>query len=254
MGGPENYLSSCLSQFESRLDKPNVSALAGPISASYLLSRAGDFLGWLGRTFGPVDFSHHFFVAIALGLTFTLPYVVLAWRGPAKDVAQPYIAASVVYLLMLFILLPPENQRYFLPLSLIVGWSVPGLFTLPHKPLQRVCFALIAAPLVASLILVRTLSYPPPTVAALIWVMSNRPDAVLYTRELQMHAKFYWPEGDVRSMPKRPDQCESLFRTRRPILTTSESVCGTAGRKILIFERDERVNAKRHKVVLFELP
>jgi hypothetical protein len=254
-GGLGSYLSSCLSQFEWRFDRPSVSPLGSPLSATYLLGRVSSFVVWLGTTFGPADISHDFLVGVVLGLAFTVPYVVLAWRGAAKAIARPYMAASAVYLFMLFVLLPAENQRYFLPFSLIVGWSVTGLFTLPHRPLIRAAsLALIASTLVSSLMLIPKLSNEPPPIAALKWISSNRPDAILYTSGLQRHAKFYWPEGKVRSVPTRLDQCAALHHAPRPILSTSKRVCGISGRRIRVFERDERVNSKHHKVTLFELP
>ena len=48
-------------------------------------------------------------------------YVVFAWRGASKEVARPYLIASAVYRLMLFIMLPVRHLRYPLPLSLVIG-------------------------------------------------------------------------------------------------------------------------------------
>jgi hypothetical protein len=53
----------------------------------------------------------------ALGLLIIVPYVVFAWRGASKSIARPYLIASAVYLLMLFIMLPVRHLRYLLPLS-----------------------------------------------------------------------------------------------------------------------------------------
>ena len=71
-----------------------------------------------------------------------MPYVILAWRGASKSIARPYLIASAVYLLMLFIMLPVRHLRYLLPLSLVVGWSVSGYLALFRRPLVR-AFALV---------------------------------------------------------------------------------------------------------------
>jgi hypothetical protein len=63
-------------------------------------------------------------------LTVLLPYIYFAWQGKSKGVARPYIAASAVYLVVLYIVLIVEHQRYFLPFSFILGWSLPGFLAL----------------------------------------------------------------------------------------------------------------------------
>jgi hypothetical protein len=35
---------------------------------------------------------------------------------------------------MLFVLLPTQHQRYFLPFTLIVGWAVAGILVLFQRP------------------------------------------------------------------------------------------------------------------------
>ena len=111
----------------------------------------------------------------ALGLLVIAPYVFFAWRGASKDVARPYLIASAVYLLMLFILLPVRHLRYFLPLSLVVGWSVSGYRALFRRPAVRALAlaALAAFVVLPSFFLIGGLSKVPPPVAGLDWVKAN---------------------------------------------------------------------------------
>ncbi len=88
-------------------------------------------IGSLGQAFGPMHLTtSHIARRAALGLIIIVPYVVLAWRGASKSIARPYLIASAVYLLMLFIMLPVRHLRYLLPLSLVIGWSVSGYLAL----------------------------------------------------------------------------------------------------------------------------
>lgn len=64
-----------------------------------------------------------------------LCHLRLAQRS--QGVARPYMIASAVNLLMLFILLPIRHLRYFLPFCLIVGWSVSGYLALLRRPPVR---------------------------------------------------------------------------------------------------------------------
>jgi hypothetical protein len=256
-GGLQAYLSACLTQFEWRLDRPAVSVLAAPISGSYLMSRAGEMIGWLGQTFAPVKIAStsHILRQTALALAVLIPYVVFAWRSAAKAVARPYILASAVYLLMLFILLPIQHQRYFLPFCLIVGWSVAGVLALFKKPVVRgvALLALSAVTIVPSIVLVRGLAEVPPPVAALAWVVS-RSGSILYSTGLLRHAAFYWPKGDIRRKPETAAECND-FRTDlasgRPVLSTSSELCSIHGKESVSFKRDARVHDKHHFVSIF---
>ncbi len=134
-GGFETYFSACLAQFQYRLDRPAVSVLGGPLSLSYLATRAAALLGWLGQNFAPAHITNS--RQAALGLFVLAPYVYFAWRSPAKPVARPYLIASGLYLLMLFLLLPTQHQRYFLPFTLIVAFAVTGVLVLFRRPVVR---------------------------------------------------------------------------------------------------------------------
>ncbi len=256
-GGLETYLSACLSQFEWRLHKPAVSVLGGPISGSYLITRASGLIGWLGQTFAPVHISlNHPGRGAALGLAVLMPYTFFAWRSAAQAVARPYILASAVYLLMLFILLPIQHQRYFLPFCLIVGWSVAGVLTLFKKPVVRAValVALSAVTIVPSIVLVRGLAEVPPPVAAIEWIKSSRPAAIFYAGELSRHATFYWPEGDTRPVPKTQAECDGFRKdvaSNRLLISTIPELCGFDGKKLLSFRRDARVHDKNHLVSIF---
>jgi hypothetical protein len=123
-GGPQIYWTATVGQFEWRFGRPGVSVLGTPIIGEYLFGRVLALIGSLGQAFGPMHLTtSHIARRAALGLLIIVPYVFFAWRGASKEVARPYLIASAVYLLMLFILLPVRHLRYFLPLSLVVGWS-----------------------------------------------------------------------------------------------------------------------------------
>jgi Protein O-mannosyl-transferase TMEM260-like len=256
-GGLETYLAACLAQFEWRLDKPAASLLGGPISSTYLLSRAGDLIGWLGQAFAPVHLTaSHLLRRTALALTVVIPYVFFAWRSPSKAVARPYIVASAVYLLMLFIMLPTQHLRYFLPFCLIVGWSVAGFVELFERPLVRAAAltTLFAVNVVPSFFLVKGLSQVPPPIAALNWIRSSRPAAVLYSGELLRHATYYWREGAVRREPRTEAECANFRQdiAASTVLSTLPDLCGFQGRKIVSFKRDARVHDKHHLMSIFE--
>ena len=169
-GGPEIYWSATVGQFEWRFGRPGVSVLGTPITGEYLFARVLSLIGSLGQAFGPMHLTtSHIARRAALGLLIIVPYVVFAWRGASKSIARPYLIASAVYLLMLFIMLPVRHLRYLLPLSLVVGWSVSGYLALFRRPVVR-AFALVvlaAVTVLPSFFLVGALSKVPPPVAGL---------------------------------------------------------------------------------------
>jgi len=257
-GGLQTYLSACLSQFEWRFHKPEVSVLGGQVSSLYLINRAALLIGWLGQTFAPIHISLRYPLrAAALGLAFLTPCIFFAWRSAASAIARPYIIASAVYLLMIFVTLPPQTQRYFLPFSLIVGWSLAGLLALFRRPIVRsaTVIALFAVDIMPSFFLVRGLSEVPPPVAAINWIKSNRPAAIFYAGPLSRHATFYWPEGDARPVPKDQAECDTFRREvdlKRTLISTIPKICGLAGEKIVSFKRDRRIHSKHYLVSIFE--
>ena len=186
-----------------------------------------------------------------------MPYVFFAWRGASKEVARPYLIASVVYLLMLFILLPVRHLRYFLPLSLVVGWSVSGYLALFRRPVVRAlalaAFAVLTV--LPSFFLVGGLGKVPPPVAGLAWVKANRPTAILYSGSLRRHATYYWPEGETISEPKTEADCDQFRKnlaSGRPVLSTNSKLCGIDGTELVEFKRDARIHDKHHIIPIFE--
>jgi hypothetical protein len=253
-GGFDAYFSASVAQFRYRLDKPAVSVLGAPFSLSYLTARAAALIGWLGQSFAPVPLARW---QAPVGAVVLVPYIVFAWWSPAKAVARPYILASGLYLSMLFILLPTQHQRYFLPFVLIVGWAVAGLLVLFRRPPVRAvaAVALLALMAVPSLFLIRGLATAPPPVAALQWLRSARPHAILFAEGLSRHAAFYWPEAEMRPTPKTATACEAFrsdLASGRAMLSTRRELCGAKGSKVMAFRRDRRVHDKHHQVTLFE--
>jgi hypothetical protein len=253
--GLDAYLSACLAQFEYRLDKPSVSVLGAPLSASYLLTRASHLIGWLGQNFAPLHITNS--KQVTFGLLVLAPHLYFAWRSDSKVIARPYIIASAVYLLMLFILLPTNHQRYFLPFCLIVGFAVSGVLALFRRPIIRAAamLALFALIVVPSFFLVGDLTKIPPPVAALEWIKASHPNAILYSDGLRRHKLFYWPEGDVRGEPKTPAECDNFrkdFGLNRPNLATASTLCGVDGKQLVTFRRDRRIHDKHHIVAIFQ--
>src|SRR3954452_5870231 len=115
-------------------------------------------------------------------------------EAPRRTLRGPTSLASAVYLLMLFLLLPIGHQRYFLPFVPIVGWAVPGFLALFRRPRVRgiALAALVALTVLPAFVPVKALGEPPPAIAALQWVRSSRPAAILYSGALRRHAQYYW--------------------------------------------------------------
>ena len=167
-GGPETYWTATVGQFEGRLGRPGVSVLGTPITFDYWLARALNLIGSVGQAFAPMHLAaDHIARRAAISLFIIAFYVVFAWRSPSKDVARPYILAALIYLAMLFILLPVRHLRYFLPLSLIVGWAVSGYLAMFAKPAFRAVAlaALLAVTVLPSFFLVGQFGKVPPPVA-----------------------------------------------------------------------------------------
>jgi 4-amino-4-deoxy-L-arabinose transferase-like glycosyltransferase len=256
-GGPQIYWTATVGQFEWRLDRPGVSVLGAPITGDYLLARILMLIGSIGQAFAPIHLTEeHIARRGALGLLIIVPYVVFAWRGASKTIARPYLIASAIYLLMLFILLPVRHLRYFLPLSLVVGWSVSGYLALFARPAVRALAlaALAAVTVLPSFFLVGALGKVPPPVAGLAWVKANRPDAILYSGSLRRHGEFYWLEGKTVAEPKTVTDCiefRKVLDSGRPVLSTNAKLCGIDGTKLVEFKRDARVHDKHHIIPIF---
>jgi hypothetical protein len=253
-GGFDTYVSACLAQFQYRLDKPAVSVLGGPLSLSYLGTRAAGLIGWLGQTFAPMHITKS--RQAAFGLLVLAPYVYFAWRSPARLVARPYLIASAIYLLMLFLLLPTQHQRYFLPFTLIVAFAAAGLLVLFRRPVVRaVAMAvLVALSVVPSFHLIGGLAKPPPPVAAIAWIKETHPNAIVLGESLSRHLNFYWPEADARPQPGTEAECAAFAKdvaAGRPVLATRAEICGAQGRQVAAFRRDRRIHDKHHQITLF---
>ena len=140
----ETYLHATVGQFEWRFGRPGVSVLGSSMSSEYLLSRTASLIGSLGQAFAPMHFTESNVARrVGIGLVVIALYAFFAWRSPSKNVARPYMLACAVSLLMLFILLPVRHLRYFLPLALIVGWSISGCLAQFERSLVRAA-ALVA--------------------------------------------------------------------------------------------------------------
>ena len=217
-GGPETYFIATVGQFKWRFGRPLASVLGSPIGFSSWFDRVITLIGSVGQAFAPMHLPESHLGRRALfGLLAVTPYLVLVWRSPSKDVARPYMLACAVYLLMIFIMLPVATLRYFLPFSLIVGWSVPAYLALFRRPVVRAAalVPLLAVTVLPSFFLVGGLAKVPPPVAAFEWIRANSPTAVLYSGysgPLKRHALFYWPEGDLREAPKTDSDC-ATFRS-----------------------------------------
>jgi len=253
-GGFDTYVSASLAQFQYRLDKPAVSALGGPLSVTYLVKRAASLIGWMGQTFAPLHITNRWQAVV--GLFVLAPYVYFARRSPAKAVARPHLVASGFYLLMLFLLLPTQHQRYFLPFTLVVGWAVAGVLVMFRRPAVRaVAMAvLLALSVVPSLFLIGGLAKPPPPVAAIQWIKSTHPDAIIFSESLSRHLTFYWPEADTRPQPETEAGCAAFSKdlaSGRAVLSTRSELCGTRGGKVAAFRRDRRIHDKHHQITLF---
>jgi 4-amino-4-deoxy-L-arabinose transferase-like glycosyltransferase len=257
-GGAATYLHATIGQFEWRYGRSGVSVLGSSMSAEYLLSRATLLIGSIGQAFAPMHLTaSNVGRRAATGLLIVAVYLFLAWRSPSKDVARPYILASAAYLLMLFILLPTRHLRYFLPFSLIVGWAVTGYLGQFRRPLVRAAalVPIIAVVVLPSFFLIGDLGKVPPPVAALKWVKTNRPEAILYSDQLRRHAAFYWRDGESRAEPKDAAGCDAVRRNiaaDRPVLSTTPSLCGLTGVQVARFKRDARINDKHSRVTIFE--
>ncbi len=253
-GGFETYFSACLAQFQYRLDRPAVSVLGGPLSLSYLATRAAALLGWLGQNFAPAHITNS--RQAALGLFVLAPYVYFAWRSPAKPVARPYLIASGLYLLMLFLLLPTQHQRYFLPFTLIVAFAVTGVLVLFRRPVIRAVAmaALVALSVVPSSFLIGGLAKPPPPVVAIAWIKRTHPNAIVFSGSVSRHLTFYWPEADLRPQPETEAECAAFAEavaSGRPVLATRADICGAQGSEVAAFRRYRRIHDKHHQITLF---
>jgi MFS family permease len=257
-GGFAAYLDATVGQFNWRFGRPGVSVLGAPISASYLLTRAVALVGWIGQAFAPMHLTaSNVPMRTALAVLIVVFYVTFAWRSPSKDVARPYMIASAIYLAMLFILLPTRHLRYFLPFSLIVGWAVSGYLEVFRRPLVRAAALVLLCILTVlpSFFLVGGLRKAPPPVAALEWVRSNRPSAILYSDSLRRHADYYWREGETKPEPRTGDACDKFHRSLgsgRPVLATRPELCGIAGESVALFKRDARIHDKHSRIPVFE--
>ncbi len=257
-GGLETYFRSCLTQFQWRFNKPAACALVWPLDFRHLASRAIGLLGEIGQAIAPrhitkSDLSRR----VVLSLFIIIPYVFFAWRSPAAPVARPYLRASAIYLVMLFLLLPVQHQRYLLPLTPILGWAAGGVVTLFRKPLRKAIasIAFIALSLVPSLSLVGSLSKNPPPVQAIDWLRTAHPDAVLYSSQLFRHAAYYWPNGVVRGQPKVDGSgCAGFLAdiaSSRPVVATAHELCGIKGERLALFKRDRRIHDKHARIEIY---
>ena len=118
---------------------------------------------------------------------------------------------------MLFIMLPVRHLRYFLPLSLVVGWSVSGYLALFRRPVVRAS-ALVVLLAVSPCCLRSSWSgvWQSPAAGCRSRLGQGKPsDRDPLFRVAAAARGLYWPEGETMSEPKTEADCDQFRKNSR---------------------------------------
>jgi hypothetical protein len=250
VGGIGEYFGSAYGQFTG-MARPIHIDVASTMTFDAFTHRIEGFVVWIARTIGPTDLESSTFGLVIIGI-----YVGLCWFSPNQSTARPYLVALLAYLLMLFALLPAENQRYFLPIACVVGWALSGAMALLQRAVALQVLAALAfyvASLMPSLTLVPQLRQSPP-VLAIEWLNQTGKPGLLYSSQLYRHAQAYPIEWTLLPAGTNKIQCTEFFKARdngKLIYSTKHNLCGEFGNLIKTFKRDRRVHFKHHQISFF---
>jgi 4-amino-4-deoxy-L-arabinose transferase-like glycosyltransferase len=259
-GIPE-YFSTAGSQLLYRVDRPDISALGTGFTFDYLGQRMFGFPYFF--LFGGYGINLAGLGVLSMLLLFFMAALIIISlkRIDHKDKRFLFFASGIVlYLIVVFITLPPFNPRYLLiliPLLSLIFTSTIWSFKKPN--LRYALFGvLVLLVLIHSIFLALVIrSEPSPPVQLIDHVNENYgPGDVLILNGFALKYFIYY-QTNLTLLSNRAADCgtiENLLSGGRKVLTISGSeecsglkLSGVAG-----FKRDPRVHVKRSMINLYE--
>jgi hypothetical protein len=258
--GVGDYRSATAVQFLARVGQPAVSILGTPWTPGFLARRAAGFvrsfvLGGLGVDPASPGASGVAVLACLSGL------VLLGARAlsPHDWRVRALSRGLLAYLACVFVLLPPLNARYLLPLvPVVASLAARGVARL-RPPALAVCAAVLAAGLLAARTLplawiVHTQPAPPVALASALDGGELAGLPVVADEMTIRHLVHLRVSGEV----VRARDCarvRALLDGGSVVLATfADAACpDVRAERLRVFARDPRVHAKHSRVELYRL-
>lgn len=249
-------------QWQYRLDKPQVSILAGGWSLRYFAIRfASHILGWFGLGFG---FLEHWSVLLLGTVLVAAGFTVYLRRGGSRDDAifwRFHALWALLNILIIFVCLPP-TQRYYLMIFPLLLVAIMGGLRRLQAPWNK---AILALPALFVTILIPTATAnhreqsPPVRLVNYLknlYPFEERGRVVLILRSSRRHAEWYAPE--FRRIFPEPEVTAIAEKTRGAlaVYTDDESLPLPEGWRrtpVALFSRSYIIHMKYHEVQLYRI-
>ncbi|MCB1491711.1 MAG: DUF2723 domain-containing protein [Rhodobiaceae bacterium] len=261
-GGFATYFDNTLGQFLGRFHSDRVSILATPVSGwpdgdalaalirYALIERPLTFAEVIGRHYGVFmpnlqRLTYLLDIALLAGIV-----VAVARLYPRRHPARLFLPALMLYFVMIFLILPPKNPRYELPVVLLFAWFVPALgMRLANARAglaAMVAIAMVIGGMGTELAVRRAVSVPPPVAAARF--IATQPEIVVIAGSMERHLRYYAPGIRVIRWGTDPESCRTALaaiRAEGDVLSDMDEICGIQGERIYRARRDRRMHEKQ---------
>jgi len=260
--GPGDYMSVAFSQLGERVGRPEMSLIGTGSLPSDSLAKAGETIyyflfGGYGINLGGMGILSMALLSVMVVLTI-LSVKFFDWKNPNMRFV---FSALVLYIPVVFIMLPASNPRYFLALVPFLSLlSVQGLWMF-RKPKQRhLLFVILLSLLLAhsSVLAVKMHTVESPMFRMTGYINDNYDESavVIVTGFSDKYFEYY----GIRPfrVPAAAMTCEgvgSLLESGVEVLSTAEqeNCDGIALKTLMTFSRDARVHVKRSHASLFSV-
>jgi hypothetical protein len=258
-GSPQRFIALYSDQFSWRMDKPGVSLLgASDIGYDYLAKRFSSFV-WFFKTNGlGMDLGAPSWGDSLLFILIVVSVISCVLRN-IKSRYVPSLAAGVlVYLAVIFLILPPSNARYLLPLMPVAAFSIAWLISTVKPPWLR------SVLMICAIALVFVQSYP---LAKILHTEPAPPEAFIEEVNHRDKAGFIIDEGAIdRHLDIVPtkhqlvanEDCETIYQLLKEGKEGYSATRSFKCKELILgvrklFQRDPRVHRKHNQVPLFTL-
>ena len=249
-------------QWQYRLDKPQVSLLAGGWSLRYFAIRFGSHIfGWFGLGFGLLENWSIFLLGTVLVGAGLFMYLRRGRAASDANFWRFHAPWALLHIVIIFVCLPAAQRYYLMIFPLLLVAVLSGLRGLP-QPWNK---AVLALPALFIAVLIPTApanhgEQSPPV--RLIDYLKNlypfeqRGRVLLILNTAQRHAEWYAPEfRRIHPAPKQPIVAE-VTRGALAVYTDDAKLPLPAGWRripVAVFARSYIIYMKYHEVHLFRI-
>ncbi len=262
MTGPGNYLSVAFSQLGERVGRPEMSLIGTGSLPSDSLAKAGETIyyflfGGYGINLGGMGILSIVLLSVMV-LLMILSVKLFDWKNPNLRFV---FSALVLYIPVVFIMLPASNPRYFLALVPFLSLLFVGGSWRFSNHMQRYLSLIVLASLLlahSSVLAMKMHTIESPMFQMTSYINDNYDESavVIVTGFSDKYFEYYGLRPfRVPATAMTCEGVESLLESGVEVLSTAEqeNCDGVVLKTLMTFSRDARIHVKRSYVSLFSV-